>query len=151
MSILAEALIAAFDSDADITWLTEGPSHVIARFDVSGLDVETVFTETQPNEWRIAFDVHSQASASESIHASIRVFGGVFQTVREFLEVRQPQKLVFASKEEALGRLYEEYLRRQDTSLRQLGYRMAPPVRISPLIEFVIEKTTPSEWARYNQ
>jgi hypothetical protein len=90
--------------------------------------------------------VTSKASASENIHASIRVFSGVFQAVREFLEVRQPERLVFASKEEALGHLYEEYLQRQDTSLRQMGYRTVSPVKISPLVEFAIEKTTPSEW-----
>jgi hypothetical protein len=151
MSILAESLIAAFDSDAQLTWLTEGPGQAIARFDVSGARIDTTFTETAKSEWRVAFDVTSKASASENIHASIRVFSGVFQADREFLEVRQPQRLVFASKEEALGRLYEEYLQRQDTPLRQLGYRMASPVKMSPLMEFAIEKVTPSEWADYKR
>lgn len=151
MSILAESLIAAFDSDAELTWLTGGGGQAIARFDVSGARIDTTFTETAKNEWRVALDVTSKASASENIHTSIRVFSGVFQAVREFLEVRQPQRLVFASKEEALGRLYEEYLQRQDTPLRQLGYRMVSPVRMSPLMEFAIEKTTPSEWSDYKR
>ena len=151
MSILAESLIAAFDSDAELTWLTGEPGQAIARFDISGTRIDTTFTETAKNEWRVAFDVTSNASASENIHASIRVFSGVFQAVREFLEVRQPQRLVFTSKEEALGRLYEEYLQRQDTPLRELGYRMASPVRMSPLMEFAIEKITPSEWTDYNR
>jgi hypothetical protein len=150
MSILAEAFIAAFDSDAELTWLTEGPGQTIARFEASGARIDTTFTETAKNEWRVAFDVVSKASPSENIHASIRVFSGVFQAVREFLEVRQPQRLVFASKEEALGRLYEEYLQRQDSPLRQLGYRMVSTVRMSPLVEFAIEKTTPSEWTEYD-
>jgi hypothetical protein len=151
MSILAESLIAAFDSDAELTWLTGGAGQAIARFDVSGARIDTTFTETAKNEWRVALDVTSKASASENIHTSIRVFSGVFQAVREFLEVRQPQRLVFASKEEALGRLYEEYLQRQDTPLRQLGYRMVTPVKMSPLMEFAIEKTTPSEWSDYKR
>jgi hypothetical protein len=146
MSILAEALIAAFDSNAELTWRTDSDGRVVARFDVSLTRVDTVFTETEKNQWRVAFEVTSKASASENVHESIRVFSGVFQAVREFLEVRQPMTLVFASKEEALGHLYEEYLRRQENPLSALGYRMATPVRSSPLTEFVIEKTTPSEW-----
>ncbi|MGA2218243.1 MAG: hypothetical protein ABSG51_09165 [Terracidiphilus sp.] len=146
MSILAEALISAFDSNTELTWIAEGPGQAIARFEVSGIRIDTTFTETAVNEWRIGFDVTSKANASENIHASIRIFSGVFQAVREFLEVRQPERLVFTSKEEALGRLYEEYLQRQDTTLRQIGYRMASPIRMSPLAEFTIEKTTPSEW-----
>jgi hypothetical protein len=129
-----------------LTWIAEGPGQAIARFEVSGIRIDTTFTETAVNEWRIGFDVTSKANASENIHASIRIFSGVFQAVREFLEVRQPERLVFTSKEEALGRLYEEYLQRQDTTLRQIGYRMASPIRMSPLAEFTIEKTTPSEW-----
>jgi hypothetical protein len=146
MGILAEAFIAAFDSNTELTWITQGTGQAIARFEASATRVETTFTETRKAEWRVAFEVTSKASASENIHASIRVFSGVFQAVREFLEVRQPERLVFASKEEALGRLYEEYLQRQDTSLRQMGYRTVSPVKISPLVEFAIEKTTPSEW-----
>jgi len=151
MSVLAEAVIAAFDSNTELTWVTGEAGQAIARFDVSGTRVDTVFTESGKSQWRVAFEVTSQASASENIHASIRVFSGVFQAVREFLEVRQPERLVFASKEEVLGRLYEEYLARQNTTLRGLGYRMAPAVRISPLMEFAIEKVTPSEWRDYRK
>jgi hypothetical protein len=146
MGVLAEALIAAFDSNADLTWTTAGADEAIARFEVSGIRVDTTFSQTARNQWRVGFEVTSKATASENIHASIRILSGVFQAVREFLEVRQPDKLVFTSKEEALGRLYEEYLQRQDIPLRQMGYRMVPPVKSSPLSEFVLEKTTPSNW-----
>lgn len=129
MSILAEAFIAAFDADTELTWTMTGTTEVIARFEHSGMRVATTFAETGGHAWRVAFDVTSSVSASESIHSSIRVFSGVFQAVREFLETRQPQRFVFASKEEALGRLYEEYLQKQDTSLRRSGYRMIPPLR----------------------
>jgi hypothetical protein len=151
MSVLAEAFIAAFDSNTELTWTTSGAGEAIARFHVPGTRVDTTFTETRKNHWRVSFDVTSNASASENIHASIRVFSGVFQAVREFLEVRQPEELVFASKEESLGHLYEEYLRRQDTPLGQIGYRMAPPVKSSPLAEFAIVKTTPAEWKDYGR
>lgn len=149
MSILAEAFIAAFDPNTELTWNTAGATEAIARFEQSGMRVATTFTETGGHAWRGAFDVTSSASASQNVHSSIRVFSGVFQAVGEFLETRQPQRLVFASKEEALGRLYEEYLQKQDTSLHRLGYRMIPPVRSSPLMEFTIEKTTQSDWKDY--
>jgi len=71
--------------------------------------------------------------------------------VREFLEVRQPDRLVFASKEESLGHLYEEYLQRQDAPLRSMGYGIVSPVKMSPLAEFAMEKTTPSEWKNYGR
>ena len=146
MGILAGAVIAAFDSNTELVWTTQGAGQTIARFEVSGIRVETTFNETRKNEWRVGFEATSNATASEAIHASIRVFSGVFQAVRELLEVRQPERLVFASKEEVLGHLYKEYLQRQDTSLRQMGYRMVPPIRIFPSAEFAIEKTTPSDW-----
>ena len=146
MSALVEAFIAAFDSNTELVWSTEGAGVAIAGFETAGTRVETRFEETHKNEWRVGFEVFSKASASENIHASIRIFRGVFQAVREFLEVRQPEKLAFVSKEETLGHLYEEYLEKQDTPLRRMGYRMIPPVRISPLAEFTIEKNAPSEW-----
>jgi hypothetical protein len=53
-------------------------------------------TET---DWRVGFDVTSdRQSAIQIVQSSIRIFSGVFQAVREFLEVRQPMWLVFASK-----------------------------------------------------
>jgi hypothetical protein len=76
---------------------------------------------------------------------ALRVFSGVFQAVKEFLEVRQPEKLVFASNED-LGHLFETYLEKQGTSLHGLGYKMQEPVKASPLAEFTMVKTTPSAW-----
>jgi hypothetical protein len=146
MGILAEAFIAAFDSNTELIWHTDEAGQATARFEIPGIRVDTTFTEIRENEWRVGFEVISKASASENIYASVRIFSGVFQAVHEFLEVRQPERLVFASKVEALGQLYEEYLLKKETPLSQMGYRMIPPVKISPLAEFAIEKTTPSEW-----
>lgn len=146
MSALVEAFIAAFDSNTELIWSSEGLGVAIASFEVAGTHIQTRFEEMQKNEWRVGFEAFSNATTTENIHASIRIFSGVFQAVREFLEVRQPEKLVFASKEEALGHLYEEYLQKQGTPLRRMGYRMIAPVRVSPLAEFTIEKTAPSDW-----
>jgi IS5 family transposase len=55
--------------------------------------------------------------------------------------------LVFASKAQDLGELYEAYLKRQDTTLARMGYEMEQ-VKATPLIEFTILKKTPSDWRK---
>jgi hypothetical protein len=147
MSDLAEAIIAAFDSNAELIWTTEGPSVAIATFTQGTAKVTTTFSRIGEAEWKVAFDVASdRQTANEIVQSSIRVFSGVFQAVREFLEVRQPMQLVFASKSQSLGELYETYLKRQNTALARLGYEMEPVIKSSPLTEFTLRKTTPSAW-----
>ena len=146
MSALAEAVIAAFDSKTMITWTTQGISTAIATFGHHEFLVVTTFSRISEQEWQVGFVVSPETqSTNTAVQSSIRIFSGVFQAVREFLEVRQPMRLVFASKNEALGGLYETYLERQDTTLRQMGYRMAV-TRVEPLVEYALEKSTPSAW-----
>ncbi len=142
MSALAEAIISAFDSNASLTWTTAGLDQVIARFEVTGARVEVTFTATGAKEWRVGFDVTSNTTVPESI----RILSGVFQAVHEFLEIRQPERLVFAAKAESMGQIYETYLATQDSALRALGYRTGLPAKVSPFVEFTIEKTSPSAW-----
>ena len=147
MGVLAEAVIAAFDSNAAITWTTDGPSVAIASFMNNGVLVSTRFSRISDDEWQVGFEVVTgRQTGNEVIHSSIRIFSGVFQSVREFLEVRQPMRLVFTSKEESLGSLYESYLERQDTTLAQMGYTMETPSKARPLTEFIIRKKTPPTW-----
>lgn len=146
MAALAEAMIAGFDSTAKIVWTTAGTDTALATFTHNGLLVTTTFAQIHENEWQVGFVISPEMQpANTAVQSSIRIFSGVFQAVREFLEVRQPLRLVFASKNEALGSLYETYLERQDTVLSQLGYRMAT-TRVHPLVEFALEKSTPSGW-----
>ncbi len=146
MSALAEAMIAVFDSSTKITWTTADVGTAIASFTHNGLLVSTTFANVGGAEWQVGFTVAPEVQAANAImQSSVRIFSGVFQAVKEFLEVRQPSRLVFASKEEALGSLYETYLQRQDSELRQMGYRMVT-TRLDPLVEFALEKSTPSAW-----
>ena len=146
MSSLAEAIIAAFDSNMQITWTREGASRVLATFALNESLVITTFDQMGPEEWQVGFTVSPETQSATAVaQSSIRIFGGVFQAVRDFLEVRQPVRLVFASKNESLGSLYESYLKRQDSLLGELGYTMAA-TRATPLVEFALEKTTPSSW-----
>jgi len=76
---------------------------------------------------------------------AIRTFSGIFQAVKEFLEVRQLERLAFTSKEEPLGFLFDTYLSRRGTELQRLGYK-AEMTKKYPPSEFSIVKSTPSEW-----
>ena len=146
MSALAEAMIAAFDSRTKLVWTTRGVGMAIASFTHNDLLVTITFAHVSGDEWQVGFTISPDSkSVTAAVHASIRIFSGVFQAVREFLEVRQPSRLVFASKDEALGSLYETYLERQDTELHGLGYRMTS-THIDPLVEFALEKSSPSAW-----
>jgi hypothetical protein len=141
MGVLADSLIAVFDSDTNLTWTTEGLKKVIASFKLGDVHIRTTFDKISDDEWQVGFDSDQKTTPA----SAIRVFSGVFQSVREFLEVRQPMALVFASKAQELGELYEAYLKRQDATLAQIGYVMEQ-VTAAPLTEFTIRKKTPSAW-----
>lgn len=145
MNVLAESIIAAFDSNTEIVWSLETSSKAIARFSLTGAQVVVTFRATDEKAWRVGFDVDSKLQLGDGLGPAIRVFSGVFQTVKEFLEIRQPERLVFASKDEGLGHIYETYLKRQDTELHKLGYQ-TEATKMSPLAEFSIVKTTPTDW-----
>jgi len=141
MDALTESVLATFDSKPQIVWNLDAADKVEARFDVEDIRVTVQFTSSGEN-WNISF-----VTSKERMPLAFQVFSGVFEAVREFLMVRQPEKLVFTTKAEPLGRLYEGYLERKDTELAQMGYEMAT-VKSTPLAEFIIEKRTPSAWKR---
>jgi hypothetical protein len=118
-----------------------------ASFLVEGDTVLVHFQKVEEIAWLASFEVgESSKSPTQIVRNSVRILSGVFFAVREFLEVRQPERLTFASKDESLGNLYETYLSREGTTLHQMGYRVAPPMKASPLTDFQIEKTSPSDW-----
>jgi hypothetical protein len=143
MGVLANSLIAVFDSDTNLTWTTEGLKKVIASFKLGDADIRTMFDKISDDEWQVGFESDQKTTPA----SAVRVFSGVFQSVREFLEVRQPMALVFASKAQELGELYAAYLKRQDTTLAQMGYEMEQ-VKAAPLTEFTIRKKIPSDWRK---
>jgi hypothetical protein len=141
MGVLADSLIAVFDSNTNLIWTTEGLNKVIASFEQGNAHIKTTFDKISDDQWRVGFE----SDQNSTLASAIRIFSGVFQSVREFLEVRQPMTLVFASKSQDLGELYEAYLKRQDTTLAQMGYEMEQ-MKATPLAEFTIRKKTPSAW-----
>ena len=145
---LMESILSSFDSQAELIWNLVSPAEATASFVHNGDKVTVTFLQTSPTEWRASFDVASAAPfTGDKARSSIRIFSGVFQAVEEFLTIRQPERLVFASKEEGLGRLYETYLARQDSNLHALGYQSEHTTKASPLAEYAIIKTTPSSWS----
>ena len=143
-----ESVLSSFDSQTRTTWHLISIHEASAWFEVEEELMAVSFRETRPAEWRVGFDVRkSTRTSQELVLSSFRIFSGVFQVVEEFLTVRQPERLVFASKQEGLGRLYEAYLDRQDTTLRTLGYEMDTNFKAAPLSEYAIVKRTLSHWS----
>jgi hypothetical protein len=141
MGALADSLIDVFDSNTNLIWTTEGLKKVIASFEHENAYIKTTFDKISDDEWRVGF----KSDRNPTLAAAIRVFSGVFQAVRGFLEVRQPMTLLFASEAQDLGELYEAYLKRQDTTLAQMGYEM-DQVQAAALTKFMIRKKAPSDW-----
>ena len=81
-----------------------------------------------------------RGEASERTHLAFHIFNGVFQAVREFVDVREPEVVVFAIKREGLASIYETYLRREKVEVERLGYELGEPLRIAPYVEFALRR-----------
>src|SRR5205807_1351907 len=98
MASFAEFIAENFHSDADLIWRLEGPSRAVAVFEAGSLSVEVAFEQREANgPWHVAFEVVA-GDAMEGARMAFRVFNGVFQAVREFIETREPSIVVFISK-----------------------------------------------------
>jgi hypothetical protein len=80
------------------------------------------------------------------VHSAFEIFNGVFQAVSEFLNVRQPEFLMFATKKDRLANIYQTYLRRESSTLEELGYKLEGPHRLKPFIEFTLRRMKSSDW-----
>ena len=79
-------------------------------------------------------------------YSAFSIFNGVFQAVREFVGVREPDTLVFATKRDELASIYQTYLRRESATLEELGYQLEGPNRVEPYVEFTLRRLKPSSW-----
>jgi hypothetical protein len=57
-------------------------------------------------------------------YSAFSIFNDVVQAVPEFIEVRQPETLVFATKRDELAGIHQTYLRKESTTLESLGYSL---------------------------
>ena len=140
MDAFTESVLASFDSDNDLVWDLKSTTEASARFYASQIEVVVTFRKVDDG-WEVGF-----TSSKESTVHSFGIFSGVFQAVREFLSVRQPERLTLSSNDEVLALLYEAYLEHKGTELHAMGYKMAEPVAPIPLKGFGIVKSQPSVW-----
>ena len=74
MGVLANSLIAVFDSDTNLTWTTEGLKKVIASFRLGDAHIRTTFDKISDDKWQVGFESNQRTTPA----AAIRVFSGVF-------------------------------------------------------------------------
>ena len=147
MASFAEFIAESFYSTVKLTWNLSGSTRSTASFSVESIDVQVLFEQQEAGAaWNVSFDV-KRGEASLAVHASFQIFNGVFQSVREFLEVRNPDLLVFATKRDSLAGIYQTYLRREQPEIERLGYRLEGPQQVSPYQEFTLRRIASSNWS----
>jgi hypothetical protein len=104
------------------------------------------FEQREPNgPWHVVFEV-DQSNVTAAVHSAFEIFNGVFQAVEEFLDVREPHEVVFATKRDKLAGIYQTYLRKESPTLEKLGYKLEGPVHVDPYVEFILKRMKPSGW-----
>jgi len=148
MQNFAEFMAESYRSKIPLVWNLLGRSHLTARFNVDSVKVTVTFERTESADpWHVLFEVDKgQRTDTDLAHSSFAIFNGVFQAVEEFVEIREPDTLLFATKRQELAGIYQTYLRREAATLEKLGYRLEGPLRADPYTEFMLRRTKPSEW-----
>ena len=146
MATFAEFIAESLHSEVDLIWNLSRVDHVTATFAVDGTTVVVSFERKQESSaWYAAFEVE-RGELTGVAQSSFEIFNGVLHAVTEFVEVRQPDLLVFASKNERLANIYQTYLRRESATLDKLGYVLEGPQRVDPFVEFTLRRVRPSKW-----
>ncbi len=148
MPTFAEFIAESFQSEVQLIWKIESLTGASATFKVKSVLAEVSFEQREiGGPWYLSFDtVRPEQAERTHIAFAFRIFNGVFQAVREFVETRQPALMIFASKDEDLTGIYETYLRREKPKLTDLGYDLEGPHRIEPFTEFIVRRNKPSDW-----
>lgn len=149
MQAFAEFIAESFHSEANVIWVLKSTSHAVAKFQVKTISVEVEFEQREHRgAWHVAFNTAAgEISDRTNMVLAFRIFNGVFQAVREFIETREPDVLIFVSKDEDLERIYDAYLRREKPALEAIGYRLEAPQHVEPYAQFILRRAKPSEWS----
>ena len=122
MQTFAEFMAESFHSHARLVWDNPRRTLATATFHVYSAKVIVTFEERETNgPWYVIFEV-KQGEATELIHSAFEILNGVFQAVEDFLEVREPDLLIFATKHDRLADIYQTYLRKEASTIQKLGY-----------------------------
>ena len=146
MQTFAEFMAESFRSNLPLTWDLAGQSHATASFSEGSVTVVVSLEQQEPQgPWHVTFEVE-KGEKTDVAYSAFSIFNGVFQAVQEFVEVREPELLVFATKRDELAGIYQTYLRREAATLERLGYQLEGPQRIEPYTEFTLRRVKPSGW-----
>jgi hypothetical protein len=142
----AEFVAESFYSEVPLIWKLKSTTNAPAMFSAGTVSVEVSFEQREPKgSWHVGFNV-VRGEAAERTLLAFRIFNGVFQAVREFIETREPDSVVFIAKDEDLASIYHTYLRREKAAIEELGYVIEAPNRVEPYTEFTLRRTKPSNW-----
>jgi len=146
MQSLAEFMAESYNSNVPLTWDLSGVSRAVTSFTVD-LVTATVSFERRGSggPWHVTFEV-ARGDSTEIAHSAFAIFNGVFQAVVEFIEVREPETLVFGTKRDELANIYQTYLRKWSVRIEELGYRLDGPIRVDPFTEFMLTRARASGW-----
>jgi hypothetical protein len=109
----AKTVAESFQSTATLHWRSESTGQSVATFNVKGLVVDVDFGP-RPNDgpWHVEFAVlRGDVDDQNNIALAFRIFNGVFQAVREFMETGEPQAVVFTADDEDLASEWVTLLR----------------------------------------
>jgi len=148
MQSFAEFMAESYRSNARLTWNLASQRHATASFTVDAVKVTVSFEQRDQNApWHVHFEVDKgKTTDTDLAYSAFSIFNGLFQAVEEFVQVRESETLVFATKRDELAGIYQTYLRRESDTLKKLGYRLEGPHRIEPYVEFTLRRVTPSSW-----
>jgi hypothetical protein len=146
MQTFAEFMAESYRSNVPLTWNLAGSMQASAWFTVDAVKVVVSFEQREAKgAWHVLFEV-DKGDRTEVAHSAFAIFNGVFQAVEEFVEVREPETVVFATKRGELAGIYQTYLRRESETLERLGYRLEGPLHVEPFTEFLLRRVRASDW-----
>lgn len=142
----AEFMAESYRSNVLLTWNLASQWRATASFTVDSVKVVVSFEQREANgPWHVVFEV-DKGERTEIAHTAFALFNGVFQAVEEFVGVREPETVVFATKRDSLAGIYQTYLRRESATLEKHGYRLEGPQHVEPYTKFVLRCIKPSNW-----
>ena len=148
MSSFAEIVAESFHSEVGVNWRLESVHRAVATFSVKTVQVQVDFEQQEPDAgWHVGFNtVRGEISDRSFATLAFRIFNGVFQAIREFIEVRQPELMLIVAKDEDLAGIYRTYLRREKSALENLGYKLEEPQQINPYTQWLLRRSRPADW-----
>jgi hypothetical protein len=120
-----------------VIWTYPDTSRAIAHFSAGVVEVEVAFEESG-QRWHVGFKV--DGAANEVAYSALEIFSGVFEAVLQFVTVREPQTIVFATDRPDLAEIYQTYLHKESKRFVASGYHVDGQHR-------VLRRFKPSRWS----